>query len=91
MEEYDAFDSGPGHELYKSYGGTGFLPYIVMGEQRVTGPDKGGVISSIAAEFGPEAVRKSDRRALGRNFDALLGSGTPLLYHGYARMVGFNQ
>lgn len=139
FEEHDAFDGGPGHELYKSYGGTGFLPYIVMGKQRVTGPDRGGIISSVAAEFGAENVKDSERRALQRNFDAdgdprvvmyatawcgyckqarqyfvdnnidyvefdiekdraakrdfnaLLGSGTPLLYHGYARMVGFNK
>ena len=62
-----------------------------MGEQRVTGPDRGGVISSVAAEFGLEKVKKKERKALQRNFDALLGSGTPLLYHGYARMVGFNK
>jgi glutaredoxin len=139
FEEHDAFDSGSGHELYEKYGGTGFLPYIVMGEQRVTGPDRGGVISSVAAEFGLEKVKKKERKALQRNFDAsgdarvvmyatdwcgyckearkyfaangidyvefdiekdrsakrdfdaLLGSGTPLLYHGYARMVGFNK
>lgn len=139
FEEHDAFDSGPGHELYEKYGGTGFLPYIVMGKQRVTGPDRGGVISSIAAEFGLDSVRERERKALQRNFDAngdarvvmyatdwcgyctqarqyfaengidyvefdiekdrsakrdfdaLLGSGTPLLYHGYARMVGFHK
>jgi len=139
FEERDAFDNGPGHELYEMYGGTGFLPYIVMGKQRVTGPDSGGIISSIAAEFGPEHVKPAERKALLRNFDpagdprvvmyatdwcgyckkarqyfaengidyiefdiekdrsakrdfdVLLGSGTPLLYRGYARMVGFNE
>ncbi len=139
FEEYDAFDGGSGHELYEKYGGTGYLPYIVMGEQRVTGSDRGGVISSIAAEFGLDEVRARERKALQRNFDAngearvvmyatdwcgyctqarkyfadngidyvefdierdrsakrdfdaLLGSGTPLLYHGYARMSGFNK
>ncbi len=139
FEEHDAFDNGHGHELYEMYGGTGFLPYVVMGKQRVTGPDRGGIISSIAAEFGPEHVKDAERKALRRNFDikgnprvvmyatdwcgyckkarqyfaengidyvefdiekdrsaqrdfdTLLGSGTPLLYHGYARMVGFNE
>ena len=139
FEEYDAFDSGSGHELYEKYGGTGYLPYLVMGKQRVTGPDRGGVISSVAAEFGLDEVRARERKALQRNFDAsgeprvvmyatdwcgyctqarqyfaengidyvefdiekdrsakrdfdaLLGSGTPLLYHGYARMAGFNK
>lgn len=62
-----------------------------MGKQRVTGPDRGGVISSVAAEFSLEKVKKKERKALQRNFDALLGSGTPLLYHGYARMIGFNK
>jgi len=139
FEEHDAFDGGPGRELYEEYGGTGYLPYIVMGKQRITGPDRGGVISSIGAEFGLEKVRKKEREVLQRNFDArgearvvmyatewcgyckqarkyfmengidyvefdiekdrsakrdfdaLLGSGTPLLYNGYARMVGFNK
>lgn len=139
FEEHDAFDDGAGHELFETYGGTGFLPYVVMGKQRVTGPDRGGIISSVAAEFGPEKVNERERKALQRNFeangsprvvmyatawcgycrqareyfvendidyvefdiekdrsakrdfDALLGSGTPLLYHGYARMVGFNK
>lgn len=139
FEEHDAFDNGSGHEVYEKYGGTGFVPYIVMGKQRVTGPDRGGVISSVAAEFGLEKVKSRERKALQRNFDAsgnprvvmyatewcgyckqareyfadngidyvefdiekdrsakrdfdaLLGSGTPLLYHGYARAVGFNK
>lgn len=139
FEEYDAFDSGTGSELYKKYGGVGFLPYVVMGKQRVTGPDRGAVISSVAAEFGLAEVKKKEQAALKRNFDssgdarvvmyatdwcgyceearryfadngiqfveldiekdrsarrnfdALLGSGTPLLYHGYARMSGFNK
>ncbi len=139
FEEYDALDGATGQELYREYGGTGFLPYIVMGRQRVTGPDRGAVISSVAAEFGFEKVRKNEHRALQRNFDssgdarvvmyatqrcgycrqareyfadkgieyvefdiekdrsakrdfdALLGTGTPLLYHGYARMSGFDK
>ncbi len=139
FEEYDAFDGGVGSELYKKYGGVGYLPYIVMGKQRVTGADRGAVISSVAAEFGLEEVKKKERAALQRNFDssgdarvvmyatdwcgyceqarqyfadkgipyvefdiekdrsakrdfdALMGSGTPLLYHGYARMSGFNK
>lgn len=139
FEEFDAFDSGKGHELYEKYGGTGFLPYIVMGKTRVTGPDRGGIVSAIAAEFGPENIKPAERKALLRNFDTtgnprvvmyatvscgyckqarqyfsekgidyievdierdrsakrdfnvLGGTGTPLLYHGYARMVGFNQ
>ena len=139
FEEYDAFDGGTGSELYKEYGGVGYLPYIVMGKQRVTGPDRGGVISSIAAEFGLDQLARKEQVALERNFDTsgdarvvmyatdwcgyceqarkffaengiryvefdiekdraakrdfdvLLGSGTPLLYHGYARMSGFNE
>lgn len=139
FEEFDAFDGGNGQELYRGYGGTGFLPYVAMGNQRIEGPDKGRVVSSIAIEFGLEHVKKRERKALQRNFDAagdpivvmyatercgycrqaaaffakndidyveldidkdrsarrdfdvLLGSGTPLLYHGYARMVGFNE
>jgi glutaredoxin len=139
FEEYDAFDGGPGGDLYKEYGGTGFLPYIAMGKQRVTGPDRGAVISSVAAEFGLEKVKQREKRALQRNFDAtgnarvvmyatnwcgyckearkyfadrgieyvefdiekdrsakrdydaLLGTGTPLLFNGYARMSGFNK
>lgn len=139
FEEYDAFDNGAGHALYKEFGGTGYLPYVVMGKQRVTGPDRGAVISALAAEFGLDKVGKQERKALQRNFevtgdarvvmyatdwcgyceearryfadkgidyvefdiekdrsakrdfDALLGSGTPLLYHGYARMSGFNR
>ncbi len=139
FEELDAFDNASGSELYKSYGGTGYLPYIVMGRQRVTGHSPGNVISAIAAEFGPDRVRASERRALQRNFDlvgkprvvmyatawcgycdkareyfldngidfvefdieedreakrdydALLGSGTPLLYFGYARINGFDR
>jgi glutaredoxin len=139
FEEIDAFDNGPGSDLYKKYGGTGFLPYVVMGKQRVTGRDRGGIISSVAAEFGLEKVKEIERKALQRNFDAsgnarlvmyatercgyckkarqyfvengidyveydierdrlarrdydaLLGTGTPLLYNGYARMAGFNE
>ena len=138
-EEHDAFDNGPGQELYEMYGGTRYLPYVVMGKQRITGPDRAGIISSIAAEFGLEKVKDKERKALQRNFDqsgnprvvmyatdwcgyckearqyftehgidyvefdiekdrsakrdfdTLLGSGTPLLYHGYARMAGFNK
>lgn len=139
FEQYDAFDGGTGTELYKEYGGDGYLPYVVMGKQRVTGSDRGAVISALAAEFGSEKVTKRELKALTRNFDlvgkprvvmyatdwcgyceaarryfadngidyvefdiekdrsakrdfdALLGSGTPLLYHGYARMAGFNE
>ena len=139
FEEYDAFDSGIGHELYEKYGGNGFLPYLVMGKQRVTGSDRGALISSLAEEFGLEKVKASEQKALQRNFDssgdarvvmyatdwcgyckqareyfadngieyvefdiekdraakrdfdALLGTGTPLLYHGYARMSGFDR
>lgn len=36
-------------------------------------------------EFDIEKDRKAKRA-----FDVLRGSGTPLLYHGYARAVGFN-
>ena len=139
FEEQDAFDNGSGRELYKEYGGTGFLPYIVMGKRRITGPERGGIISAIASEFGPEHVKPKERDALRRNFDGagdprvvmyatdwcgyckkarryfakndidyieldiekdssakrdfeiLYGSGTPLLFHGYARMSGFNE
>ena len=139
FEEHDAFDNGPGHELYESLGGEGFLPYIAMGEQRVEGPDKGALISSLAVEFGLDKVKDSERKALQRNFDengdarvvmyatewcgycqqareyfaangiayteldiekdrsakrdfdVLLGTGTPLVYHGYDRMVGFHE
>ena len=139
FEEHDAFDGGPGHELYESYGGTGYLPYVAVGKQRVTGTDRGAIISAIAAEFGLEKVKSKERKALERNFDAsgnprvvmyatdwcgycnqarqyfadngidyvefdietdrtakrdfdaLLGTGTPLLYNGYARMAGFNR
>ena len=139
FEEFDAFDGGSGQALYREYGGSGFLPYVVMGEQRVTGPDRGGLISSIAAEFGLDEVRNREKKALQRNFDqkgdplvvmyatdwcgyceqarkyfaangiayvdldierdpsakrdydALLGTGTPLLYHGFKRMPGFNE
>ncbi len=138
FEEYDAFDSGYGRELYESYGGTGYLPYIVMGKQRVIGYDRGGVISAIAAEYGPSKVKEKEAKALGRHFKrngdpivvmyatawcgycnkarqyfrenripfvefdiekdhaarrdyhALLGSGTPLLYQGYTRVNGFD-
>ena len=138
FEEYDAFDNVLGRKLYETYGGTGYLPYVVIGQQRVEGHDPGGVISAIAAEFGPDRVKPAERRALQRNFDregeprvvmyatawcgycqkareyfvankisyvefdiekdraahrdyeALRGSGTPLLYHGYARLSGFN-
>jgi glutaredoxin len=138
FEEFDAFDQAEGSALYKEYGGTGYLPYIVMGKQRIVGQSPGGIISAIAAEFGPAEVRESEQRALTRNFDnsgeprvvmyatawcgyckkarkyfrenriafveydiekdsaarrdynALLGSGTPLLFQGYARVSGFD-
>jgi len=139
FEEVDAFDNGSGRDLYKEYGGTGYLPYIAMGKQRVEGRDRGKIVSSIAIEYGLDHVKKRERKALERNFDAagnprivmyatercgycraaaeyftkngidyisldidkdrsarrdfdvLLGSGTPLLYHGYTRIVGFNE
>lgn len=138
FEEVDAFDLGEGSELYKEYGGTGYLPYVVMGKQRIIGHSPGAIISAIAAELGPSQVRESERRALERNFDStgeprivmyatawcgyckkarqyfrdngiafveydiekdraasrdyntLLGSGTPLLFQGYARISGFD-
>ena len=139
FEEVDAFDNASGSALYEEYGGSGYLPYIVMGKQRVTGHSPGNVISAIAAEYGPDKVKAAERRALQRNFDlvgqprvvmyatawcgycdkareyfrdndidfveydierdhkakrdydALLGSGTPLLYYGYTRISGFNR
>lgn len=139
FEELDAFDNGNGRDLYKDYGGTGYLPYIAMGKQRIEGHDRGKIVSSIAIEFGLDEVKKSERRALERNFDAagnprivmyatercgycraaaeyftkngidyisldiekdrsarrdfdvLMGSGTPLLYNGYARLSGFHE
>jgi glutaredoxin len=138
FEEFDAFDFGPGSELYESLGGTGYLPYIVMGKQRVTGHNPGGLVSAIAAELGPSHVKEKEAKALSRHFsrdgepvivmyatawcgyctkarqyfrqnripfvefdiekdhsarrdyNALMGSGTPLLYQGYSRISGFN-
>lgn len=139
FEEYDASDNGPDSELYKEVGGTGYLPLIAMGRQRVIGDNPGGIISALAEEFGPAHIRSRERTALQRNldandeaivvmyatswcgyckkarqyfedngvefveyaiesdraakrdFDALLGSGTPLLYQGYTRVAGFDQ
>ncbi len=139
FEEYDAFSNVIGAELYKSYGGEGYLPYVVIGEQRVWGHQPGNIISAVAIEFGPEHVKPKERKALARNFDrdgdprvvmymtswcgycnqardyfvenripfvefnietdrsarrdydALQGSGTPLLYNGYARLSGFDR
>ena len=139
FEELDAFDNGSGRDLYEEYGGTGYLPYIAMGKQRIEGRDRGKIVSSIAIEYGLEHVKKRERQALERNFDAagnprvvmyatercgycraaaeyftkngidyitldidkdrsarrdfdvLMGSGTPLLYNGYARLSGFHE
>jgi len=137
--EYDAFEDEEGRALYKQYGGNGYLPYIVIGSQRVVGPDTGAIVSALAAELGPEGVKEREAQALARHFDGagdprvvmyvtdwcgycrkareyfvanniefteydiekdrkakrdydvLKGSGTPLVYQGYTRVVGFNQ
>ena len=139
FEEHDAFDNGPGTNLYKEYGGTGYMPLIAMGRQRVIGHSPGDIISALAIEFGPTHIKSRELTALQRNFDGsheprvvmyatawcgyckkarqyfadnsidfveydiekdraakrdfdtLLGSGTPLLYQGYTRVVGFDQ
>jgi glutaredoxin len=138
FEEYDVFDFGAGAEMYESLGGEGYLPYVVMGKQRITGYDPGGLISAIAEEYGPDHVKEKERKALNRHFsrsgepivvmymtdwcgycrkarqyfvenripfvefdiekdhaarrdyNALMGSGTPLLYQGYKRVSGFD-
>jgi murein DD-endopeptidase MepM/ murein hydrolase activator NlpD len=51
----------------------------------------GDIISALAIEFGPTHIKSRELTALQRNFDPLLGSGTPLLYQGYTRVVGFDQ
>lgn len=137
--EHDAFEDEEGRELYKQYGGDGYLPYVVFGNQRVVGPDSGALVSALAAELGPDGVKKREAQALSRHFDAageprvvmyvtewcgycrkareyfvanniefaeydiekdrkakrdydvLRGSGTPLVYQGYTRVVGFNR
>ncbi len=91
FEEHDAFDNGPGTNLYKEYGGTGYMPLIAMGQQRVIGHSPGDIISALAIEFGPTHIKSRELTALQRDFDTLLGSGTPLLYQGYTRVVGFDQ
>lgn len=75
FEEVDAFDQGESSALYKEYGGTGYLPYIVMNKQRI-----------IA--FVEYDIEKD--RAASRDYNALPGSGTPLLFQGYARISGFD-
>lgn len=138
FDEFDAFDSGPGTELYKEYGGTGYMPLIAMGRQRVVGHSPGDIVSALAIEFGPAQIKSRERKALQRNFDSnnkplvvmyatawcgyckqarqyfakngiayveydiekdraakrdydtLHGSGTPLLYQGYTRVIGFD-
>lgn len=138
FEEFDAFEDEAGRALYLEYGGDGFLPYVVMGEQRVIGPDTGAVVSAMAAELGPGSIREREAQALAlnfnqdgepivvmyatdwcgyckqardyfranniafveydieknskakRNYDVLKGSGTPLIYQGYTRVVGFH-
>jgi glutaredoxin len=138
FDEYDAFDSGFGSELYKEYGGTGYMPLIAMGRERVVGHSPGDIVSALAIEFGPTHIKSRELKALQRNFDAgnkplvvmyatswcgycakarqyfakndiayveydiekdraakrdydtLHGSGTPLLYQGYTRVIGFD-
>ena len=138
FEEFDAFEDEAGRALYLEYGGDGYLPYVVMGEQRVIGPDTGAVVSAMAAELGPGSIREREAQALAlnfdeagepivvmyatdwcgyckqardyfranniafveydieknskakRNYDVLKGSGTPLIYQGYTRVVGFH-
>jgi len=139
FEEHDAFDNGSGTDLYKEYGGTGYMPLIAMGEQRIIGHNPGDIISALADEFGSAHIKSRELKALQRNFDSnleprvimyatawcgyckkarqyfvangidfveydiekdraakrdfdtLLGSGTPLLYQGYTRVSGFDQ
>ena len=76
FEEYDAFDNGAGQELYRKYGGEGYLPYTVLGSQRVVGPDAGSYISAVAIELGPGEVREREAKALARHFDS---AGEPQL------------
>ena len=138
FEEYDAFDLGTGSGLYNDLGGDGYLPYIAIGKQRVTGYNPGAVISAMAIELGLDSIRDKERKALGRHFsrsgepivvmyatdwcgycqqarqyfvknriafvefdiekdhsarrdyNALMGSGTPLLYQGFTRVNGFD-
>jgi len=138
FEEYDAFDLGKGSKLYNELGGNGYVPYIAIGKQRVTGHNPGAVISAMAIEHGLDSIRDKERKALGRHFsrggkpivvmyatdwcgycrkareyfvrnriafvefdiekdhsarrdyNALMGSGTPLLYQGYTRVSGFD-
>ena len=138
FEEYDAFEDEAGRDLYLEYGGDGYLPFVVMGKQRVVGPDTGAIVSAMAAELGPGSIREREAQALAlnfdkdgeplivmytidwcgyckqareyftsknipyveydieksnkakRNYDVLKGSGTPLIYQGYTRVVGFH-
>ena len=76
FEEHDAFDDEAGRELYLEYGGDGFLPYIVMGKQRVSGPDTGAIVSAMAAELGPGSIGEREAKALALNFDK---DGEPLV------------
>ena len=68
--EHDAFEDVEGRELYKQYGGDSYLPYVVFGSQRVVGPDSGALVSALAAELGPDGVKKREAQALARHFDA---------------------
>jgi glutaredoxin len=69
FEEHDAFDQGAGSKLFKEYGGTGYMPLIAMGHQRVIGHNPGGIISALAIEFGPGHIKSREVSALQRNFD----------------------
>ncbi|MDJ0940292.1 MAG: glutaredoxin domain-containing protein [Woeseiaceae bacterium] len=138
IEEHDAFDGDAGTALYKQYGGEGYLPYAVIGDQHITGNDPGSIISAIAIEYGPGQLPLEERDALRRHFDRygepitvmyatswcgycdrardyfadrgvelvefdiehnrearrdydiLMGYGTPLIYQGYKRVQGFD-
>ncbi len=51
FEEHDVFDNGPGTNLYKEYGGTGYMPLIAMGRQRVIGHSPGDIERRMPAEM----------------------------------------
>ncbi|MCH9695006.1 MAG: hypothetical protein K0U72_10905 [Gammaproteobacteria bacterium] len=76
FEEHDAFEDEQGRELYLEFGGKGYLPFVVIGEQRVIGPDTGGILSAMAIELGPEQLKPREQKALRRHFDA---SGDPVV------------
>jgi len=61
---YRAIDTEPGaHEAYEADGGTGAIPFIVIGDAKIVGFDRPAIMAALTAEASSDEQKPTRREA----------------------------